>query len=159
MLFRSWRIDTYRSGLKDPFGIVQVPLGPKSGGKRVVYGWADAMSISAFTEHADAAWEWIVYMTGPGRPVDSILGGKVPIWKAAALSDTWLQADKLPANKKLVLEALEMIGPKVTMPPGYEEWNNMIQSDFEKIVLGEGNFDQVMDELQLKVDKVLARSR
>jgi len=155
----SWRIDTYRKGLEDPFGIVQVPLGPKSGGKRNVYGWADAYSISAFTKHDDAAWEYMMYLSGPGRPIDSILGGKVPIWKAAALSDTWLEADKLPANKKLVLEALDLIGPKVTMPPGYEEWNAMIQSDFEKIVLGEGDFDQVMDELQVKVDKVLARSR
>ena len=45
------------------------------------------------------------------------------------------------------------------MPPGFDEWNAMIQSDFEKIVLGEGDFDQVMDELQVKVDKVLARSK
>jgi len=153
----SWRIDTYRKGLEDPFGITLVPLGPKSGGKQIVYGWADAMAISAFTEHPQAAWDWMMFMCGPGRPVDSILGGKVPIWKGNALSDAWLEKDMLPENKELVLKSGELIGAKVTMSPRWEEWNSVIQSDFEKIVLGEGDFDQVMAELKSKVEKILAR--
>jgi len=155
----SWRIDTYRKGLDDPFGIFLTPKGPGSPGQHVVYGWADAMSISAFTKHPDASWDWMMYMSGPGRPVDSILGGKVPIWKSNATSETWLEKDKVPENKKLVLDSVDLIGKQVTMAPLYDEWNAAVQSDFEKIVLGEGDFDTVMAELKGKVEKILARAQ
>ena len=155
----SWRIDTYRKGLDDPFGIFLTPKGPDSPGQHVVYGWADAMSISAFTKHPDAAWDWMMYMSGSGRPIDSILGGKVPIWKANATSDVWLEKDRLPENKKLVLDSVALIGEQVTMAPLYDEWNAAVQSDFEKIILGEGDFDQVMIELKAKVERILARAQ
>jgi multiple sugar transport system substrate-binding protein len=155
----SWRIDTYRAGLEDPFGITYVPLGPKSGGKHTVWGWADAMSISAFTDHPDESWDWMMFMSGPGRPLDSILGGKIPIWKPNATSEVFLERDKLPANKELILKSVEMLGTKLTMPPGFDEWRRIIEGGFEQVVLGEGEFDQVMDEVQEKVDKVLARAR
>lgn len=153
----SWRIDTYRKGLKDPFGIVLVPKGPKSGGKDVVYGWSDAYSISAYTKNPDAAWDWMIYMVSPARPVDSILGGKVPILKEVAQSPTWLEKDKLPANKGLVLDAVDLIGPKVTMPPGGSEINKVVNTGFEKLVLGDANFDTVMKEMEEDVAKILAR--
>ena len=155
----SWRIDTYRKSLEDPFGIFLTPKGPGSPGEHVVYGWADAMSISAFTKHPEAAWDWMMYMTGPGRPVDSILGGKIPIWKASATSDAWLEKDQLPENKQLVLDSVDLIGKQVTMAPLYDEWNAAVQSDFDKIILGEGAFDAVMAELKDKVEKVLARAQ
>ena len=153
----SWRIDTYRSGLKDPFGIVLVPKGPKSGGKDVVYGWADAYSISAYTKNPEAAWDWMIYMVSPARPVDSILGGKVPILKEMAESTTWLEKDKLPANKDLVLKAIDLIGPKVTMPPGSGEIDKKIYTGFEQLVLGGAEFDTVMKEMEEDVAKILAR--
>jgi multiple sugar transport system substrate-binding protein len=155
----SWRIATYRKGLDDPFGIFLTPKGPGSPGKHVVYGWADAMSISAYTDHPDAAWDWMIFMSGPGRPIDSILGGKVPIWKANATSDVWLEKDQLPENKQLVLDSVDLIGKEVTMAPLYNEWNAAVQSDFEKISLGEGDFDAVMSELKDKVEKILARAQ
>ena len=155
----SWRIDTYRKSLEDPFGIFLTPKGPGSPGQHVVYGWADAMSISAFTKHPDASWDWMMYMSGSGRPIDSILGGKVPIWKANATSDTWLEKDQLPENKQLVLDSVDLIGKQVTMAPLYDEWNAAVQSDFDKIILGAGNFDAVMSELKAKVEKILARAQ
>jgi multiple sugar transport system substrate-binding protein len=153
----TWRIDTYRSGLEDPFGIVLVPKGPKSGGKDVVYGWADAMSISAFTKYPDASWKWIMYMTKPDRPPKSVLGGKVPVWKEAAQSDIWMERDQLPKNKELVLKAIDLIGPTVTMCPGWDEVDGKISSDIEKMLLGEGEFNAVMAELEDAVKKILAR--
>jgi multiple sugar transport system substrate-binding protein len=154
----SWRIDTYRKGLKDPFGITLAPLGPGSGGKQASFGWPDSFAVSAFTEHPDEAWAWIEFMSGPGRPVDSVLGGKVPIWKKNALSPRWAEADQLPANKALVLKAGELIGSKVTFAPRWPEWSDqVVQSDFDKILLGEGSFDQVMAELKVKVERILAR--
>ncbi|MCD6120241.1 MAG: sugar ABC transporter substrate-binding protein [Spirochaetales bacterium] len=153
----SWRVDTYRKSLKDPFGIFLVPTGPQSGGKRVSFGWADSMSISAYTKHPKEAWNWVEYMTGPGRPVDSILGGKVPIWKVSALSDTWKEKGKYPKNKELILEAGKLIGPKVTFVKRWDEANSEIQSGFEKVVLGEGDLNSVMKELKTKVEKILAR--
>jgi len=153
----SWRIDSYRSGLEDDFGINLVPLGPESEGEHVVFGWADAMSISAFTEHPEEAWEWMIFMSGPGRPIDSILGGKIPVWKDTAYSDTWLEKDQLPENKDLVLQSVDLIGPTVTLAPRFDEWNGQVQSDFDKIALGEDDFDAVMAELKKKVEKILSR--
>ena len=155
----SWRISTYRSGLEDPFGIFLTPKGPQSSGEHVVFGWADAYSISKYTKNAGAAWKWMLYMSGAGRSVDSILGGKVPIYKPNAESDVWLEKDKLPANKSLVLDSLELIGKQVTLAPLFDEWNAAVQSDFEKIVLDEGGFDSVMAGLKVKVEKILARAK
>jgi len=154
----SWRIDTYRKGLKDPFGLTFIPLGPGSGGKYVSFGWPDSYSISAFTKHPDAAWAWIEYMSGSGRPADSVMGGKVPIWKKSALSEAWAEKNLLPANKSLVLKAGELIGKNVTFAPRWPEWSDQVAaSDFDKILLGEGDFDQVMAELKVKIEKILAR--
>ena len=123
----------------------------------MVYGWSDAYSISAYTKNPDAAWDWMIYMVSPARPVDSILGGKVPILKEVAQSPTWLEKDKLPANKGLVLDAVDLIGPKVTMPPGGSEINKVVNTGFEKLVLGDANFDTVMKEMEEDVAKILAR--
>jgi multiple sugar transport system substrate-binding protein len=154
----SWRIDTYRSSLKDPFGITFIPTGPGSGGKYVSFGWPDSYSLSKFTKHPDEAWAWTEYMAGPGRPVDSFLGGKVPIWKQSALSSAWAETGKLPANKSLILKAGELIGRNVTFAPRWPEWSDQVAaSDFDKILLGEGSFDQVMAEMADKIDKILAR--
>jgi ABC-type glycerol-3-phosphate transport system substrate-binding protein len=153
----TWRIDSYRSGLEDDFGIVMVPKGPQSGGKDVVFGWADAYSVSAFTKHAQESWDWIMFMAGPGRPIDSIVGGKIPAWKESAYSEEWLEKDQLPANKALVLRSADLIGESVTLPPRFDEWNSAVQSDFDKISLGEGEFYAVMKELDAKVESILAR--
>ena len=45
------------------------------------------------------------------------------------------------------------------MAPLYDEWNAAVQSDFDKIILGAGNFDAVMSELKAKVEKILARAQ
>jgi multiple sugar transport system substrate-binding protein len=154
----SWRIDTYRKSLADPFGITYLPLGPGSGGKYDSFGWPDSYAISAYTKHPDESWAWTEYMAGPGRPVDSVLGGKVSIWKKSALSDAWAEKNMLPENKDLVLKAGALIGKNVTFAPGWPEWSDQIAaSDFDKILLGEGDFDTVMAEMTEKIDKVLAR--
>ena len=60
----------------------------------MVCGWADASSMSAYTKHPQQAWDWVMFMAGPGRPVDSILGGfaaamtGIPVLQQTGNADT-----------------------------------------------------------------------
>ena len=151
----SWRISSYRSALEDPFGIALIPRGPESTGDHVVYGWTDNFAMSNYTEYPDQAWKWMLDMTGPKRPYDSLLGGKVPIWREAAMSEVWLEKGQMPANKEVVLEAVDLIGSRTA--PKMSEWRPSAESMFDKIVLGEVGFEAGMKELEEKINQILNR--
>jgi len=119
----SWAI----GGLRDSdvnFGIGPVPRGPQAEGD-TAYGWSDMTSISATTEHPEEAWALVQCLTGPNRTVDLVEDGKMPVYRATALSDEWLEADQLPANKLFLLEWADNIGP-TSFTPGWGEWRGYV---------------------------------
>lgn len=154
----NWKIDTYRQVVEDKFdwGIVMTPVGPDANGKQINYGWPNSYSISAFSSHKEEAWEFIKFISGSGRKWDEYLGGEIPSYRANAESDAWLEPDKKPANKQLVLEAAKYVRD-VTFPPRWTEWRPILQSGLEEAFRGLSTLDAVLADVESKIEDVLAR--
>ncbi|MGQ9630525.1 MAG: ABC transporter substrate-binding protein [bacterium] len=153
----SWRIDTFRKSAGDNFdwAIVLPPVGPDVG-KHITWGWPDSMSISKFSNHKEEAWDFVKFMTGPGRPVDSYMGGKVSIYRPIAENEAWLERGQRPANKEVVLQAGKLLA-EVSFAPHWEEWRNIMQSELERALRGEATLDQVIADIKPRIEEILAR--
>ncbi|MEE3122893.1 MAG: sugar ABC transporter substrate-binding protein [SAR324 cluster bacterium] len=126
----SWNIANVRKITKDKFrwGISQVPKGPNATTSSAKgYAWADMLAVSPNTEHADLAWKFIMYMTGPGRTAKDFLGGKVPAHRPIAESNEWLERDLQPANKEIILE-IGLSQTTTSFTPKWSKWRGYAAS-------------------------------
>lgn len=88
------------------FDVAPMPTGP--GGERgnvaIVNSWV--INAKASDEAADAAWRWIEYFAGEEPQTRwANLGEAIPINKAVAESDAFLDSDSAPASKQVFLDA------------------------------------------------------
>lgn len=119
----AWNIDGIRdSGIN--FGIGPIPRGPQAEGD-TAYGWSDMVAVNANSEHPEEAWQLIKCVTGENRTIDLVDDGKIPVYRSVALSEGWLEADELPANKGFLLEWADNIGP-TSFTPGWGEWRGYV---------------------------------
>ena len=120
----SWAIDTLRATEDLNFGIAAVPRGPQWT-EDTAFGWSDMTSISATTAHPEEAWALVNCLTGANRTPDLVEDGKIPVYRATAMSEAWLQLDQLPTNKAFLLDWAEHIGP-TSFTPGWGEWRGYV---------------------------------
>jgi multiple sugar transport system substrate-binding protein len=158
----SWRIQNNRDIVGDTFqwGIAPIPRGPHWESD-TAYGWPDSIAISPATEHPDEVWAWVKYLTGPGRPASSFKGGKVPILKATALSEEFLEKDQQPANKGFLLEWGDHLGPN-SFTPGWGEWRGYVGGAgltawLYQAFNGETDMETALAEATKAADEVLTR--
>lgn len=158
----SWNIQNNRDVAGDAFqwGIAPIPRGPHWE-KDQAYGWPDNIAMSPTTEHPDQVWSFIKYLTGPGRPASSFMGGKVPILKATAMSEEFLEKDKQPANKGFLLEWGENLGPN-SFTPGWGEWRGYtggagLNAWLDQAYNGEVDLATAIEEATKSANEVLTR--
>jgi multiple sugar transport system substrate-binding protein len=158
----SWNIQNNRDVGGDAFqwGIAPIPRGPHWE-KDQAYGWPDSIAMSPITQHADEVWNFIKYLTGPGRPASSFMGGKVPILKATALSEEFLEKDQQPANKGFLLEWGENLGPN-SFTPGWGEWRGYtggagLEAWLDQAYNGEVDMATAIEEATKSANEVLTR--
>lgn len=157
----SWNIGNNRKVVGDSFnwGLATIPRGPHWE-KDVAYGWSDALAISPAGQK-DQAWEFIKFMTGPAREARLFKGGKVPIYKAVAFSEEWLEKGQQPDNKDLILKWGEHIG-RNSFTPGWGEWRGRVggaglQAWLDAAFNGESDLDTALQEAGKKANEVLTR--
>jgi multiple sugar transport system substrate-binding protein len=117
--------------------------------------------MSPTTPHSDEVWNFIRFLTGPGRPASSFKGGKVPIYKATALSEEFLEKDQQPANKGFLLEWGDNLGPN-SFTPGWGEWRGYtggagLNAWLDQAYNGEVDFETAMEEVTKSANEVLTR--
>ncbi|RDW15708.1 sugar ABC transporter substrate-binding protein [Oceanobacillus chungangensis] len=161
----SWNIANNRDIIGDAFDwdIATVPRG-NNWSEDVTYGWPDNIAISKTTKHADMAWEFVKFMTGEERSVEEFAGGKVPIYKATAESEAWLENDQKPANKSIILEQGELIG-RNSYTPGWSEWRGYgaaegsgMNGEIDQVLDGVKTFDEALESLTPYANDVLERA-
>jgi multiple sugar transport system substrate-binding protein len=156
----SWNIDTVRRDGAFRFGISSIPRGPQWQ-QDVAHGWSDMYSISAFTQHPEAAWSLIECLTGEMRTVELTEPGKIPVLRAVAESEAWLETDRLPANKGLLLTWAEAIGPS-PFTPGWGEWRGYVdgaglQGQLDDAFNGNRTVEEAIATAAQTANTVLAR--
>lgn len=161
----SWNIANNRNIIKDQFdwGFTTVPRGEHRK-EEATYGWPDNIAIYNKTEHPEEAWEFIKFMTGKERSVENYAGGKVPIFKDTAMSDEWLEKDKKPENKELILEQGKHMG-RNSFTRNWSEWRGYgaaegsgMNGEIDQVLDGVKSFDDAMESLTKYANEVLERA-
>lgn len=139
----SWNIANARTVAGDSFawGIAPIPAGPDAtADSSKTYAWADLFAVGENSEHKELAWEFIQHMTsGPELSAVDFLGGTVPAYRAIAETQDWLETDKQPDNKQVILEMGEQ--PTITgFSKGWDAWRGYAAS-------GSGGMNGELDEV------------
>ncbi|WP_435141878.1 ABC transporter substrate-binding protein [Pseudopelagicola sp. nBUS_19] len=162
----SWNIANVRKVAGDEFnwGIAQVPMGPDATAQTAAaYAWADLLSVGKGSENADVAWDFIQHMVGAGRDASDFLGGKVPAYINIATSEGWLESDKMPANKGLLLE----IGAQNVYTGFSKSWSGWrgydstgssgMNGELDEVLNGRKSLGDAIDAFVLYGNDVLSR--
>jgi len=138
----SWNISNNRSIIGDSFewDIALLPAGPSST-ERIAYTWPDMLASSPNTANPELAWKFIEFITGPSRDASSFLGGTVPIYRATAESEGWLERGQQPASKEVILE-LGKQPARTSFTPNWGEWRGYAAAEGGGM---NGELDQVFN--------------
>lgn len=149
----SYQIETYRAIKDFDWDIAMVPITAKTG-KRVIYGGGDPVVIGEKSAHPDEAWEFVKFYCGKDRPMESLMGGKVPVYIPNA-GDEWLEKDKKPTNKDVILKSAEYVkGAEFGFK--WIEWRNTVMGgELEAALLGKKSVKEAADVADAKVQVIL----
>ncbi|WP_152619358.1 extracellular solute-binding protein [Cohnella kolymensis] len=120
--------------------------------------FADGLVASKNTEHADAAWKFIKFMTSDSAAVNKRIeaGWSVPAVNDDAVMDAYYKQTP-PESKKIVTEALDsLVLPPVGPKP--EKWNELtgaVGEELDKAKLGSADAQTALDNAQKKVEQLL----
>lgn len=161
----NWQIANTRAQHEDPerafrFAAAPIPRGP-NWESDIAYGWADMFGIAATTQYPDQAWELIKCLTGPKRTVALSFAGKIPVWRATAEAEEWLELDQLPPNKAFLLDWAQLVGP-TTFTMGWGEWRGYsdgagLEGLIDAVLEGEIDLDTMLAQINVRANEVLAR--
>jgi multiple sugar transport system substrate-binding protein len=128
-----WGIQESREQANFNWDIAMMPQGAE---KRAAVQWPNQYAISSKTAYPDEAFTFAMFAIRPDRPADTVGIGKVPVVKSMAYSDVWLEADKPPANKGVILDSGEFLVP-LQMGFRWTEWRNAMDQELQLSYLGE----------------------
>jgi len=160
-----WNIENIRSIAGDDFrwGIARVPRGPKWV-EDVAYSWPDGTAIASTTAHAEAAWKFLVHITGEGKTIDEYMGGKVPSLKSLAYDEAWLELDKQPGEEKGVILEWGTLETKNNFTMGWSEWRGYgaaetlgLNGAIDAVIHGDMTFEEAIRRVTREAQAVLDR--
>jgi multiple sugar transport system substrate-binding protein len=109
---------------------------------------SDAYCISKASKNKDLAWKFVEYANGPvGQVIAAKTGRTVPSLKSVALSPTYLESDKPPANSKVFLD----MEPYLHTTPQIGTWPDIelrANSIIEQAFYGNITVDEAIQELE-----------
>lgn len=160
----SWFIENNRSIAGDKFkwDIAELPVGPH-GSDKVAYGWPDFVSLSPNSPNAEMAWKFAKFVAGQGVSLDMYMAGKIPTYKPLTESASFLEKDRQPANKGLLIkQASKTLKTSYTL--GWSEWRGYgpaeslgLNGIIDAIIDGEMSFDDGMKKADVNINKILKR--
>ncbi|WP_019537296.1 ABC transporter substrate-binding protein [Paenibacillus ginsengihumi] len=120
--------------------------------------FADGLAVSKNSEHAEAAWKFLKFMSADPYVVEQRIAKD---WSVPAISDeTMLEAyfkKTPPESKKKVIEALDsLVLPPVGPKP--EKWNEIstaVGEELDKARLGASDAQTALDAAQKKLEDIL----
>lgn len=120
--------------------------------------FADGLAVSKDTEHAEAAWKFLKFMSADPYVVDQRIAKD---WSVPAISDDKMLEAYLkqtpPESKEKVFEALDtLVLPPVG--PNPEKWNEIstvVGEELDKAKLGISDVSTALDHAQQKLEDIL----
>ncbi|QDP41656.1 ABC transporter substrate-binding protein [Radiobacillus deserti] len=143
--------DPERSKVIDKIGITTLPSGDADSAA-TLGGWM-AM-INRYTEHPEAAWELVKFLSGPeGQKIRAIEGGSAPTLKALYEDADIKEASPLFANP----EFQKVLAAAVPRPvsPIYPEISDILQIELSSALTGDQTAEEAAANIQTKVEAAI----
>ncbi|QDP41655.1 ABC transporter substrate-binding protein [Radiobacillus deserti] len=144
--------DEERSKVVGNVGITTLPAGD-AGSAATLGGWMTM--INRYSEHPEAAWEFVKFMTGPeGQKITATEGGSAPTLKAL-YEDTEIQeASPLFANPEFV-KVLEAAVPR-PVTPIYPKISDILQIELSSALTGDQTAEEAAANIQTKIEEAMS---
>lgn len=148
--------DPNNSKVIGKIGVFPIPAGP-GGNHPTVLQWG--ISMSAYSQHKDAAWEFIRWATSPDMQLKLALKG-IASPRSSTWENTQFKASLRDATKKEWAKTLEFImknGNPEVGPPAIKEAavRQVIGNNIDKVMLGSETPQQAADAIQQGVTEVI----
>lgn len=151
----SWNVGSFTD---INYNVAFVPKGPAATGN-TAYGWSDMVSIGADTAHPEESWAFVQCLA-TDRTAE-MAGGKLPIYRATAMSDEWLKPEETAPNRAVLVEWAENVGP-TTFTPGWGEWRGYVggaglQGQLDEAFNGNQTIEEAIEATTQVANEVLGR--
>jgi len=135
------------------FAVAAMPSAP--GGVSTATLGGSALGINAFTEHADAAWKLVDFLTAPEQMLErSRLGGYPP---RRSLYDDPRLADVIPIPVALARSIVERAAPRPATPI-YSQLSELLQIDLHRALSGQVAPDQALHDAARAMNALVERT-
>ncbi|MGP4075861.1 ABC transporter substrate-binding protein [Halobacillus sp. K22] len=115
-------------------------------------GWVTM--INKYTEHPEAAWEFVKFMTSEeGQKISATAGGVAPTIKSLYDDEAVKEASPVFANEAFV-ETLQNAVPR-PVTPNYPKITDIIQIEISKALAGDVSPEQAAQNLQREIESVV----
>ncbi len=152
-VFGVWAIETFRAQENFEWDITVLPKGKV---KQTAIQWGNQYAINSKSKVPDEAFNLALLAVSPDRPADSMGAGKVPVVKALAYSDTFLEKGKAPENKKAILETGDLSSP-AEFGKRWDEWRTAMDQEMQLSFLGERPVPESIKAAAAAIQAVLDR--
>ncbi len=117
--------------------------------------FANGLAVSKDTEHAEAAWKWVKFMSASEEAAKIRIDNA---WELPAVSNEELVQDYLeqtpPESRQVVFDALDSL----VVPPVIEDWNKLTDAfskELDLVKLGDKTPEEALNDLQPKVQDLI----
>lgn len=142
MIFNSRRgVPTYRTIQTFQWDVAALPVGLTPAG--ILH--SDAYCLSAKTEHPQAAWAFIEFANSiTGQTIVVTSGRTVPSLVAVANSPTFLNPTQSPANSRVYIDTIPILG-RVPIMPTWTGIEEAASKEIERAFYGTATLDEAID--------------
>ncbi len=148
-----WGVQEFREQAKFNWDITMLPKGTTT---QTAVQWPNQYAISSKTKYPDEAFNFAMFGIRPDRPANTVGIGKVPVIKLMAYSEEWLEADKMPANKKAILDTGEVALP-LQMGFRWTEWREAMDQELQLSYIGEREVSESIAAAHTAIQAILDR--
>jgi multiple sugar transport system substrate-binding protein len=153
-----WDINGFQTQVKDKFkwDIVELPSHDEFGPWTAPL-FSDGVAMSSKSEHKDAAWTFIKYLTADQSAQEAVQGIAVPALESFITSETYLNSLSegwTTYNKKVFVNMLDRSVPFYTTG-NFAKINDELVKQYELINQGSTTVDKAADELQASAESFL----
>ncbi|WP_077325551.1 ABC transporter substrate-binding protein [Virgibacillus siamensis] len=133
-----------KSEISGKVGVAPLPAGDEKSAA-ALGGWMAA--INKYSEHKQAAWEFLKYLAGPkGQKIMAIEGGKAPSYTPLFEDSEVLEANPFFKNKEFVKGLDAAVSRPVA--PNYQEISEIIQVNVSKAIAGQVSVEQAVKKME-----------
>jgi len=146
-----WKVPMFRQSKELKWDVVQAPHVP--GVSRAVVGGSSGYGIISKSQHKDAAWKLIAFLSSPeGQSQFAATGLIQPARKKVAESSAFLDG-KDPQNKKFLLSAVDYAVDDPMSTNWREVKQGIIVPELDKVWNGTETAQQAVDKLMVVLQK------